>query len=43
MSSVGALDEDHWAEHLYDFGLFAYIHDSEALNQTFTVVSSYVD
>jgi hypothetical protein len=43
MASVGSLDAEHWAEHMYDFGLFAYLYDSETLGQTFTVVNAFVD
>jgi len=45
-SSVGAIDADHWADNLYDYGLFSYLslmYDSVGNAVPFVVVNYYVD
>jgi hypothetical protein len=45
--SVGAIDADHWADNMYDFGLFAYLDNMRSPNGQvtlpFTVVNYYVN
>ncbi len=46
-SSVGAIDEEHWAENIFDYGLFAYMavmRDADGnIVQVFPLVNYYVN